>query len=103
MSTIDGFLTALPFLRDVAHVRAGQTVLVNGASGTVGSTAVQLAKRLGATYVGVCGTAHAPLVASLGADLVIDYTSEDFAAARGAYDVTSMPSAPARSGSAARR
>jgi len=87
VATIDGFLTALPFLRDVANVQAGQTVLVNGASGTVGTAAVQLAKHLGATVVGVCSAGHAPLVASLGADRVIDYASEDFAAARGAYDV----------------
>ncbi|RZS65630.1 NADPH:quinone reductase-like Zn-dependent oxidoreductase [Agromyces ramosus] len=87
VSSIDGFLTALPFLRDVARVRAGQAVLVNGASGTVGSAAVQLAKHLGATVVGVCSAAHAPLVASLGADRVIDHTREDFTAVRGAYDV----------------
>ena len=62
-------------------------MLVNGASGTVGTAAVQLAKHLGATVVGVCSAGHAPLVASLGADRVIDYASEDFAAARGAYDV----------------
>ena len=87
VATIDGFLTALPFLRDVALVRAGQTVLVNGASGTVGTAAVQLAKHFGATVVGVCSAGHATLVTALGADRVVDYASEDFAAARGAYDV----------------
>lgn len=86
VATVDGFLTALPFLRDLAEVAPGQVVLVNGASGTVGSAAVQLARHFGATVVGVCSTANAPLVASLGADRVIDYTSEDFAEARGAYD-----------------
>ncbi|MEF3405616.1 NAD(P)-dependent alcohol dehydrogenase [Agromyces sp. CCNWLW203] len=87
VATVDGFLTALPFLRDVAAVTPGQVVLVNGASGTVGSAAVQLARHFGATVVGVCGPANAPLVASLGADPVIDYTGEDFTEARGAYDV----------------
>jgi NADPH:quinone reductase-like Zn-dependent oxidoreductase len=87
VATVDGFLTALPFLRDVAEVVPGQVVLVNGASGTVGSAAVQLARHLGATVVGVCGPANAPLVASLGTDRVIDYTSDDFTEARGAYDV----------------
>ncbi|MGW9631356.1 NAD(P)-dependent alcohol dehydrogenase [Agromyces sp. NPDC055520] len=86
VATVDGFLTALPFLRDLAEVGPGQVVLVNGASGTVGSAAVQLARHFGATVVGVCSTANAPLVASLGADRVIDYASEDFADARGAYD-----------------
>ncbi len=87
VAMIDGFLTALPFLRDVAEVRAAQVVLVNGASGTVGSTAVQLAKHYGATVIGVCSAANEPLVRSLGADRVIDYTRDDFTDARGAYDV----------------
>ncbi|KRC58739.1 hypothetical protein ASE14_19675 [Agromyces sp. Root81] len=87
VATVDGFLTALPFLRDLAEVAPGQVVLVNGASGTVGSGAVQLAKHFGATVVGVCSAANAPLVTSLGADRVIDYTRDDFTEARGAYDV----------------
>jgi NADPH:quinone reductase-like Zn-dependent oxidoreductase len=87
VATVDGFLTALPFLRDLAEVAPGQVVLVNGASGTVGSAAVQLAKHFGATVVGVCSAANAPLVTSLGADRVIDYAHEDFTEARGAYDV----------------
>lgn len=87
VAMIDGFLTALPFLRDVAEVRSGQVVLVNGASGTVGSTAVQLAKHYGATVIGVCSAANESLVRSLGADRVIDYGRDDFADDRGAYDV----------------
>jgi NADPH:quinone reductase-like Zn-dependent oxidoreductase len=87
VSLLDGFFTAMPFLRDGARVRAGQNVLVNGASGTVGSSAVQFAKHLGATVVGVCGSEHVELVRSLGADRVIDYTREDFAANINAYDV----------------
>jgi len=83
----DGALTALPFLRDGGHVRAGDRVLVNGASGSVGAAAVQLAKHLGAEVTAVCGPAHVELVRSLGADRVIDYTREDFTAARDAYDV----------------
>ena len=83
----DGGLTALPFLRDGAHLRPGARVLVNGASGSVGAAAVQLAKHLGAEVTAVCGPAHVELVRSLGADRVIDYTREDFTAARDAYDV----------------
>lgn len=87
-SMLDGFFTAMPFLREGGHVGPGSRVLVNGASGTVGSAAVQLAKHLGAaTVVGVCSASHEPLVRSLGADHVIDYTRADFAEARGAYDV----------------
>ena len=87
VATVDGFLTAWPFLREVAEVRPGQVVLVNGASGTVGSAAVQLARHLGATVVGVCSAAHEPLVRSLGAERVIDYTRDDFTVARDTYDV----------------
>jgi NADPH:quinone reductase-like Zn-dependent oxidoreductase len=83
----DGALTALPFLRDGGHVRAGDRVLVNGGSGSVGAAAVQLAKHLGAEVTAVCGPARVELVRSLGADRVIDYTREDFTAARDAYDV----------------
>ncbi|HET6673410.1 MAG TPA: NAD(P)-dependent alcohol dehydrogenase [Agromyces sp.] len=86
VSLLDGFFTAIPFLRDGARVRPGQTVLVNGASGTVGSAAVQFATHLGASVTGVCSTEHVDLVRSLGAHRVIDYTHEDFAAV-GRYDV----------------
>ncbi|GAA1820780.1 NAD(P)-dependent alcohol dehydrogenase [Agromyces neolithicus] len=87
VSLLDGFFTAMPFLRDGGRVGPGQTVLVNGASGTVGSSAVQFAKHLGATVVGVCGTGHLDLVRALGADEVIDYTRDDFTEARDRYDV----------------
>ena len=87
VSLLDAFLTAIPFLRDGARLRAGQAVLVNGASGSVGSAAVQYAKHLGATVVGVCSTGNVELVRSLGADRVIDYTRDDFAAASDRYDV----------------
>jgi len=83
----DGAMTALPFLRDGAHVGPGARVLVNGASGSVGSAAVQLAKHLGAEVTATCGPAHVGLVRSLRADRVIDRTREDFTTARDAYDV----------------
>ena len=73
----DGAMTALPFLRDGGRLRPGMRVLVNGASGAVGSAAVQLAARLGAEVTGVCGPGHADLVSRLGAQRVIDYTRED--------------------------
>ena len=79
--------TALCFLRDKANLRRGQTILVNGASGAVGTTAVQLARHFGATVTGVCGGASAGLVRGLGASTVIDYTQDDFTRAGQAYDV----------------
>lgn len=83
----EGGLTALPFLRDTARVQPGEHVVVNGASGAVGTAAVQIAKALGAHVTGVCGPAHVGLVASLGADEVVDYTETDFARVVEAYDV----------------
>lgn len=80
-------MTALQALRDVAEVRPGQRVLVTGASGGVGSFAVQIAKALGAEVTGVCSTGNVELVRSLGAHHVVDYTSTDFTLAGERYDV----------------
>jgi len=81
-----GGTTALDFFRR-AKLRSGEKVLVNGASGGVGTAAVQLARHYGADVTGVCGTANVALVRSLGADHVIDYTREDFTKNGEAYDV----------------
>jgi NADPH:quinone reductase-like Zn-dependent oxidoreductase len=79
--------TALMGLRDVAQVRPGQRVLINGASGGVGTFAVQIAKSLGAEVTGVCSARNADLVRSIGADHVIDYAAEDFCRNGQRYDV----------------
>lgn len=80
-------ITALQAVRDKGRVKAGQRVLVNGASGGVGTYAVQIAKSLGAEVTGVCSTRNLDLVRSLGADHVVDYTGEDFTAGARRYDV----------------
>jgi len=80
-------LTALIAIRDVGKVGPGTSVLINGASGGVGTFAVQIAKTLGATVTGVCSTTNLELVRSLGADHVIDYTEEDFTSSEQRYDV----------------
>ncbi|MDX2140685.1 MAG: NAD(P)-dependent alcohol dehydrogenase [Chloroflexota bacterium] len=84
---VDGPVTALSFLRDKAKLQRGQRILINGASGSVGSAAVQIAKHYGAHVIGVCSGANVEMVKALGADAVIDYTREDFTQERGAYDV----------------
>ncbi|MFZ4826894.1 MAG: NAD(P)-dependent alcohol dehydrogenase [Phototrophicaceae bacterium] len=87
LAIFEGTATALIFIRDVAKVQVGQSVLVNGASGSVGIYAVQLAKHFGARVTGVCSGANVALVKSAGADAVIDYTQTDFTKGAERYDV----------------
>jgi NADPH:quinone reductase-like Zn-dependent oxidoreductase len=82
-----GALTALQGLRDKGKIRQGQSVLINGASGGVGTYAVQLARIFGAHVTGVCSARNAELVRSLGAERTIDYAKEDFAAGTTRYDL----------------
>lgn len=79
--------TALQAMRDKGRVRAGQKVMVNGAGGGVGTFAVQIAKALGAKVTGVCSTGKTEMVASIGADEVIDYTSDDFTRSGQRFDL----------------
>jgi NADPH:quinone reductase-like Zn-dependent oxidoreductase len=79
--------TALCFLRDKARLRPGQTIVINGASGAVGTAAVQLARHFGGTVTGVCSGPNTGLVRKLGAESVVDYTQADFSQTGRAYDV----------------
>lgn len=80
-------ITALQGLRDYGKLQSGQKVLINGASGGVGTFAVQIAKALGAEVAGVCSPGNVWLIQALGADRVIDYTREDFTSNRQSYDL----------------
>lgn len=80
-------LTALQGLRDKGKLEQGQKVLINGASGGVGTFAVQIAKSLGADVTGVCSARNVDMVRSIGADRVVDYTTEDFAGGQERYDL----------------
>ena len=86
-SLVFGGMTSLFYLRDKAKIQPGERVLINGASGAVGSTAVQLAKHFGGVVTAVCSAGNAELVTSLGAVRAIDYTREDFTQTGETYDI----------------
>lgn len=86
VAAMHGAITATPFLREGAKLQPGQSILINGASGAIGMVAVQQAKHLGAHVTGVCSGANVEMIKSLGADEVIDYTTEDYAANHESYD-----------------
>ena len=82
-----GAMTALPNIQGAANIQPGQKILIIGASGGIGSSAVQLAKHFGAQVTGVCSTANVDMVKSLGADRVIDYKQENFTQSEERYDI----------------
>ncbi len=86
-SYCDGALTSYYFLKELAKIKPGQKILINGAAGGLGTAAVQLAKGMGAEVTGVCSGRNANLVRSLGADHVIDYQQQDFTASGATYDI----------------
>jgi NADPH:quinone reductase-like Zn-dependent oxidoreductase len=86
-SICDGPLTSWNFLKGMAKVKYGQSVLIHGASGSLGTAAVQLAKHLGANVTGVCSTKNMEMVTSLGAATVIDYSKIDFTKTGQTYDI----------------
>jgi NADPH:quinone reductase-like Zn-dependent oxidoreductase len=86
-SVCDGVLTSWCFLKDIGKIKSSHKILVNGASGSLGSAAVQIGKYFGAEVTGVCSSANTELVKSLGADKVIDYKQENFTKSSEKYDI----------------
>lgn len=83
----DGALTSMNFLKTISKIKSGQKVLIIGASGSLGTAGVQIAKYYGAEVTGVCSTTNLDLVKSIGADYVLDYSKEDFTKTSNTYDV----------------